>query len=240
MTTQVYLIRHAATAYSAEDRFTGASSSSVPLCDEGRWQAALLARRLVSRPPAAIYCSPAARAMETAALLGQPHGLAPQPRDGLSEIDYGHWEGLSRREVMARFPDELTAWEADPFGYAPSGGETGMAVMSRAIPCLRDIISAHLDQTVFVVSHKATNRIIISYHLGIELADFRKRIDQQPACLNILDFRDLSRARLRLLNDVSHYEGEPNMAHGHLSPWWASERETRSRPAELGGPAVNG
>ncbi len=240
MTTHVYLIRHAATAYSAEDRFTGASSSSVPLSDEGRRQAALLARRLVPRPPAAIYCSPAARAMETAALLGQPHGLAPQPRDGLSEIDYGHWEGLSRREVAARFPDELVAWDADPFGYAPSGGETGMAVMSRAIPCLRELLSAHLDQVVFVVSHKATNRIILSYYLGLTMADFRRRIDQQPACLNLLDFHDLTRARLMRLNDVSHYEGEPEIARGQPAPGWVSERGPRGHQAQLGGPAVNG
>jgi probable phosphoglycerate mutase len=99
--------------------------------------------------------------------------------------------------------------------------------MSRAVPCLREIVSAHLNQSVFVVSHKATNRIVIGYYLGIELPDFRNRIDQQPACLNILDFRDLSRARLMLLNDVSHYEGEPDMAHVHLSPWWANEFEVK-------------
>ncbi len=225
MTTRVYLIRHAATTHSAEDRFAGASN--VPLSDEGRRQAVLLATRLKPHRPAAIYCSPMGRAMETAAIIGGPHGLTPLPRDGLREIDHGHWEGLSRNEVKARFPDEIAAWDADPFGYAPPGSETGMAVMSRAIPCLREIVSAHLNQSVFVVSHKATNRIVIGYYLGIELPDFRNRIDQQPACLNILDFRDLSRARLMLLNDVSHYEGEPDMAHVHLSPWWANEFEVK-------------
>ena len=221
MTTRVYLIRHASTTFAAEDRFAG--SSNVPLSDEGRNQAFHLAKRLGAHPPAAIYCSPMERTMETATLIGRPHSLTPILKDGLREIDHGHWEGLTRVEVTAKYPNEIAEWDSDPFGFTPRGGETGLSVMARAVPAIREIVAAHPDQTVYVVSHKATNRIIIGYFLGIELKGFRDRVDQQPACLNILDFKDLSRARLMLLNDVSHYEGEPDMAHVHLSPWWAND-----------------
>lgn len=163
------------------------------------------------------------RTIETATLIGRLHGLSPITKDGLREIDHGHWEGLTRAEVESRYPHEIEGWDTDPFGFAPEGGETGMSVMARAIPAIQSIVVAHPNQTVYVVSHKATNRIIIGYYMGIELKGFRDRIDQQPACLNILDFKDPSRARLMLLNDVSHYEGEPDMHHVHLSPWWASE-----------------
>lgn len=221
MTTRLFLIRHAATTASSEDRFAG--SSNVPLSDAGRNQAVLLAQRLRSHPPAAIYCSPLARTVETATIIGRPHGMTSQARDGLREIDHGHWEGKSRAEVQESHPDEIAAWDEDPFGYAPPGGETGMSVMARALPTIREIVANHPNQTVYVVSHKATNRIIIGYYLGIEMRGFRDRVDQQPACLNILDFRDPIRARLMLLNDVSHYEGEPDMAHVHLSKWWTIE-----------------
>jgi len=222
VTTRIYLIRHAATTASAEDRFAG--SSMVQLSAEGRSQAAHLAERLVKHPPAAIYCSPMDRTVETAAIIGRPHGVKPIPKDGLREIDHGHWEGLTRAEVKVKYPGEIEAWDSDPFGFAPDGGETGISVMARAVPVVREIVAAHPDHTVYVVSHKATNRIIIGYFLGIELRGFRDRIDQQPACLNILDFKDPGRARLMLLNDVSHYEGEPDMEHIHLSPWWAAEK----------------
>jgi probable phosphoglycerate mutase len=221
MTTRVYLIRHAATTASAEDRFAG--SSNVPLSDEGRGQARHLAKRLATQRPAAIYCSPMERTVETATILGAPHGLTPQPVDGLREIDHGHWEGLSRPEVKTRYPGEMEAWDADPFGFAPPGGETGAAVVARAIPAIREIVMSHPNQSVFVVSHKATNRLIIGHYLGIELRGYRDRLDQQPACLNILDFRDLARARLMLLNDVAHYEGEPDQNHVHLSGWWTDK-----------------
>jgi probable phosphoglycerate mutase len=221
MTTRLLLIRHAATVASAEDRFSGATDT--PLSDEGRAQAIHLAQRLESCPPAAVYCSPMLRTRDTAVLLARPHHLTPQAVDGLREIDHGHWERLSRAEVKARYPGELAAWDDDPFGYAPPGGETGINVMARAVPAVREIVARHPGQTIYAVSHKATNRIIIGYYLGIEMRGFRERLDQQPACLNILDFRDPIHARLMLLNDVSHYEGEPDMAHVHLAKGWADQ-----------------
>jgi probable phosphoglycerate mutase len=221
MTTRIYLIRHAVTKLAAEDRFSGAHN--VPLSEEGRHQAGHLAKRLAPFKPAAIYCSPLERTLETAAIVGGPHGLTPIPRDGLREIDHGHWEGLNRAEVKERYPGEIEAWDADPFGFAPDSGETGAAVLARALPVMREIVSRHPDQSVFVVSHKATNRLIIGHYLGIELRGYRDRLDQQPACLNILDFRDAVRARLMLLNDVSHYEGMPDQEHVHLSGWWAKK-----------------
>jgi len=224
MTTRIYLIRHAATNFAAEDRFAGASN--VQLSEAGRNQASHLSERLAKQPPVAIYCSPMDRTIETATIIGAPNHIKPIPKDGLREINHGRWEGLSRAEVKAKYPQEIEAWDADPFGFAPEGGETGLSVMARAIPAMREIVEAHPDQTVFVVSHKATNRIIIGYYLGLELKGFRDRIDQQPACLNIMDFKDSSRARLMLLNDVSHYEVDLAQKHIHLSPWWANDLKT--------------
>ena len=221
MTTRIYLIRHAATTLSAEDRFAGATN--VQLSDEGRNQARHLANRLSAFKPAAIYCSPMDRTVETATIIAQPHSLKPIARDGLREIAHGHWEGLTRDEVFEQFPEEMEMWDADPFAYAPPGGETGMSVLMRAIPVLQEIVTTHPNQAVLVVSHKATNRIIVGHYLGIEQRGFRDRLDQKPACLNILDFRDPVRARLMLLNDVSHYEAEPKREHVHLSGWWARD-----------------
>ena len=120
MTTRIYLIRHAATTLSAEDRFAGATN--VQLSDEGRNQARHLANRLSAFKPAATYCSPMDRTVETATIIAQPHSLKPIARDGLREIAHGHWEGLTRDEVFEQFPEEMEMWDADPFAYAPPGG----------------------------------------------------------------------------------------------------------------------
>ncbi|MFO1153607.1 MAG: histidine phosphatase family protein [Rhodospirillales bacterium] len=219
MTTRVLLVRHGATTLSAEDRFAG--STDVDLSDEGRSQARWLAERLAREPLAAVYASPMRRTVETASLVAQPHRLTPRRVDGLREIDHGRWEGLDRGEVEQAFGAEYAAWEADPFTFAPKGGESGLNVLARALPVVREIVEQHADQVVLVVSHKATIRLLISSLLGFDARGYRDRLDQHPCCLNILDFRDATRARLMLFNDVSHYEGIPErMSQQHLSKWW--------------------
>ena len=218
MVTRLHLIRHGATTLSAEDRFAGAVD--VPLSDEGRAQASRLGDRLASTKLSAVYASPLSRAVDTARLVGASHNLEPQLEAGLREIAHGHWEGLRRQEVEQKFATEYEAWETDPFTFAPPEGETGLAVMARALPVLRQIVLRHPDQNVAVVSHKATIRLLLCSVLGIDARGYRDRLDQAPACLNIVDFKDPGRARLMLYNDTSHYEKEARRTAGQLSKWW--------------------
>lgn len=218
MTTRLYLIRHGATVLSTEDRFSG--GTDVDLSDEGRWQAAQLARRLADDRITAVYSSPMRRTLETARILAQPYGHAVITRDGLREIHHGRWETLRRAEVEAQYPEEYAAWEEDPFTFAPAGGESGVSVMARALPVIRQIVVEHNGETVVVVSHKATIRLVISSLLGFDARGYRDRLDQLPACLNILDFRDATHVRLMLFNDVSHYIDQPPYSGGRLSKWW--------------------
>ena len=216
--TRLLLVRHGATQLTAEHRFSGAVG--VDLSDEGRGQARALARRLAGEKISAVYCSPLSRTVETAAILAEPHGLPVGHRDGLREISHGRWEGLTRPDVERRFPDEYAAWESDPFTFAPKDGESGVAVLARALPVIREIVVAHEGERVVVVSHKATLRLLLSSLLGFDARGYRDRLDQSPACLNVVDFNGPVRARLMLFNDVSHYQAEPRRPTGNLSKWW--------------------
>jgi broad specificity phosphatase PhoE len=217
-TTRLYLIRHGLTQLTAEDRFSG--GTEVDLSDEGRWQAACLARRLANDHIVAFFCSPMRRTVETASIISQSFHLTPQPRDGLREIHHGHWETMCRSEVEAEYPDEYASWQEDPFTFAPQGGESGVMVMARALPVIREIVVSHVGQTVAVVSHKATIRLILCSLLGIDARGYRDQLDQSPACLNAVDFNGPVRARLMLFNDVSHYMDRPPYAENRLSKWF--------------------
>lgn len=223
--TRIFLIRHGATTLTAEDRFAG--STDVPLSDEGREQARRLAQRLAHLPVNAVYASPLGRTMETARILATPHTCQVQPRDGLREITHGHWEQLTRKEVEANYPEEAAAWEEDPYTYAPPGGESGLAVTARALPALIEIVRQHEGEPVIVVSHKATIRLLLSSLLGFDPRRYRDNLDQNPAALNIVDFKDPVRARLMLFNDTSHYSDEglalPRAPEQHLSRWWSGK-----------------
>jgi broad specificity phosphatase PhoE len=216
--TRLLLVRHGATTATEEGRFSGASGTE--LSEEGRRQAACLGARLAKDPVTAIYASPLSRALDTARIIATHCGGEPILRDGLREIDHGHWESMKRADVEREFADEYAAYEADPVTFAPEGGEAGVAVLARALPVVREIVAAHPGGRVIAVSHKATLRLLISSLLGFDARGYRERLDQAPACLNVVDFRDLVHARLMLFNDTSHYDEQPRAAHAALSKWW--------------------
>jgi len=221
------MIRHGATVLSAEDRFAGATD--VALSDEGREQTRRLAERLSSEKIVAVYASPLGRTVETAGILAAPHKLEVQTRDGLREISHGRWEQLTRREVEERFPEEAAEWEKDPYTFAPVGGESGLAVTARALPVLIELVRQHRGENIMVISHKATIRLLLSSLLGFDPRRYRDNLDQKPAALNIVDFRDTTRARLTLFNDTSHYDKAgkaiPEVPHQRLSKWWNTKSD---------------
>jgi broad specificity phosphatase PhoE len=218
--TRIFMVRHGATVMSAEDRFAGATD--VELSEEGREQTRRLAERLSREKIAAVYASPMGRTVETARILAAPHDLEVQTRDGFREISHGHWEEMTRREVEEKFPNEMAEWEKDPYTFAPVGGESGLAVTARALPALIDLVREHPGENILVVSHKATIRLLLSSLLGFDPRRYRDNLDQKPAALNIVDFRNPTRARLTLFNDTSHYDKAsiPEIPKARLSKWW--------------------
>jgi broad specificity phosphatase PhoE len=207
MTTRVLLARHGATKLSAEDRFAG--STNVELSDEGAAQATALGNRFESEKLSTVYASPMLRATETArlAIAAARFSVNPavQVRDALREINHGRWEGLRKVDVQRDFAVEYARWEADPLTFAPEGGESGVVVRDRAVLCMEAIVRAHPAETVAIVSHKATLRLMLCAVLGIDARDYRRKLEQELACLNVLEFNGSSGARLLRYNDVSHY-----------------------------------
>ncbi len=222
MKTRVFLVRHGATVLSAEDRFAGATD--VELSATGREQVRALSRRLAKQPVSAFYASPLGRTMETAKILAEPHGKPVTPNAAFLEIDHGVWEGLTRFEAETNFGDMYAKWEADPFNFAPDGGETGLAVTARAMPALLGVIAEHPGEMVCIVSHKATIRLLLSAVLGFDPRRYRDHLDLNPASLTILDSTGATNARLTLFNDVAHYAPDglaiPPVPGRRLSRMW--------------------
>jgi len=198
----LYLCRHAQTVSSAVDSFNG--RGELPLTERGREQARALGGRLSSVRFAAVYRSPLGRTAETAALIAP--GQEPRVLPGLTEIDYGQWEGLSPAEARARDPDRYAAWERDPVAVAPPGGETAAQVAKRALGALEEIRARHdgASQPFLAVSHKATIRILGAALAGAPLSGYRTRWAQDECALNLVELRWSKPPFLRLWNDTAH------------------------------------
>ncbi|HXE52741.1 MAG TPA: histidine phosphatase family protein [Tepidisphaeraceae bacterium] len=203
MKTRVLLVRHGATPFSAEDRFAG--STDVELSEDGRELARRLGQRLAGVKIDAVYASDMKRTVATAAIVAGPTRPPAVPVPGLREIDHGAWEGKVHKQVEKEYAAEYAVWAGDPYATAPPGGESGLHVLARALPALRKIVIDNPDRTVLVVAHKATNRLLLCALMGIDPRFYRERLAQDLACLNVIDFKDPSRAQVVVLNDTSHY-----------------------------------
>ena len=203
----LYLARHARTSSSAVDAYNG--RRELPLTEEGRSMARALGARLAGVRFAAVYRSPLGRTGETASLVVP--GAQPEILEGLTEIDYGGWEGLSSSEARARDPRLFDAWLAQPDLIAPPGGETIAQVAARALAALDLIAERHERDAlpVLAFSHKATLRALGAALTGAPLAGYRTRWSQDECALNLVELRPGKPAFLRLWNDTAHLGPDP-------------------------------
>ncbi|ELP61811.1 histidine phosphatase family protein [Streptomyces turgidiscabies] len=72
------------------------------------------------------YCSPTPRSRAT----GDALGYGPLVQLALRDCDMGRWRGLTLGEAMAREPESVDTWLADPRA-TPHGGESLLDFVSR-------------------------------------------------------------------------------------------------------------
>src|SRR5271170_6795241 len=101
------------------------------------------------------------RTRDTAAAVCAQHNITATPMPEFREINHGHWEGMTQQDVHTRYADEFAKWSADPLSYAPPGGETGLSVLNRSMPALRQLVQQHVGGQILVVAHTGTNRLLL-------------------------------------------------------------------------------
>jgi phosphoserine phosphatase len=152
--------------------------------------------------PEAVYTSPLSRCRDTARAIGASFQLEPQPVDGLCDIDYGEWQGLTREQVQERWPHEIELWFRAPHLAVIPEGETLPALLSRAVAALREILIAHHTGTVVLVGHDSVNRILLLFALELPLSKYW-HLRQDPCGLNELFFADDAFV-IRSINQTQH------------------------------------
>jgi broad specificity phosphatase PhoE len=200
----LHMFRHGDTEASADGVFCG--ELDIPLAKSGLEQAERVGVRGAGLKPDALYVSPKIRAQQTMAPVARLTGLTPVVRDGLHEIAYGSWDGRSEKDVRASEPAAYSAWALDPALHPPpNGGENAFAISARAMHVLEEIRLAHPNQTVLLVSHKATIRVITCALLGLYVGRFRDRVSCPTASLTTFDFADRGPMLVRI-GDTAHLE----------------------------------
>jgi len=161
--TTLLLVRHGETDWNRDGRWQG--HSDTPLNDAGRAQARQLAAELADVD--VIYSSDLARARETAEILAEPNGLEVQLDPRLRERSFGAWEGMTAAEIEVEFADEHARWMA---GEAPGAAdaEPFADFGARVEEFVEDVLADHAGETVLIVGHGGSIRVIHALAQGLD------------------------------------------------------------------------
>ncbi|MEW2423150.1 bifunctional RNase H/acid phosphatase [Streptomyces nigra] len=201
------LLRHGETPLTPQKRFSGSGGSDPALSAAGREQAERVGAALARRGTVqAIVSSPLARTRETAGIVAARLGLDVTVEEGLRETDFGAWEGLTFGEVRERYPDDLTAWLADPEARPTGGGESFAATAERVAAARDKLIAAYAGRTVLLVTHVTPIKTLVRLALGAP-PESLFRMELSAASLSAIAYYADGNASVRLFNDTSHLRG---------------------------------
>ena len=142
--------------------------------------------------------------MTTARILAHHCNLGLSVAEGLIDIDYGAYQGLSLKEVETQDPELFQLWHESPPQVRFPGGETLEEVRSRAVASVEDLVSRYLQETIALVSHKVVCKVLMGGFLGLQLSQFWQ-VEQQTCCVNQIEVAP-STTVVSLMNDTCHLQ----------------------------------
>lgn len=171
--TKLTLVRHAQQAYPTSiDNFTHGDWADPPLSQLGKAQAMAVGSLLAEHVVDAVACSTMGRAVETAAIISAPHGLTPDVRPELVEIQsyrdipedvepkslvdpqvWAEHEAAFHKKVM---------WDLMFFG------EKSAEFRGRVVSAIEQLLADYVGKHIVLVSHGGVINGYLAWILGIE------------------------------------------------------------------------
>ena len=163
---RLVLWRHGQTVWNAENRHQG--QIDIPLNDVGREQARHAAQTLLAMKPTHVIASDLERALETGRTLSDLSGIGLTVDERLRETYAGEWQGMTRDEIIAKYPADYAAWGGDS-EIRPGGGETRWEVSERVVDAIESaLVEIPPGGTLVVASHGGALRSALGRLLGLD------------------------------------------------------------------------
>ncbi|RWM21849.1 histidine phosphatase family protein [Mesorhizobium sp.] len=140
---EIYLVRHGETEWSASGKHTG--RTDIPLTARGEEAAHGIADRLQGLTFQAVWSSPSQRAFDTCRLAG--FGERAVKKANLQEWDYGAYEGMTTKEILAGRP----GWQL--FRDGCPGGEAAKDLGARADAIIAGLRAVADNVLIFSSAH---------------------------------------------------------------------------------------
>ena len=178
METTIFLVRHGETVDNARQIMQGQTQGE--LNQRGREQAEQVARRLASEPLDAIVASDLHRAIQTAEVIAEPHGLSVVTTPLLRERDWGSFTGRFipdlRNEV---WPDDIESEEA---------------LLERARSFLINMTATYPGKRVVAVGHGIINKAVLAVYAQCTMREVQRMMNAEVRILTMSSERAASAA----------------------------------------------
>lgn len=173
-TYQIHFIRHGMTAENLSGAYIG--RTDVPLSKEGMDKLKEYDEALEYPGTPILYSSPLLRCIQTCNIIYP--ALKPIVVDGLTECDFGAWEGKTASELAG---DELfTQWLANSRDIAPPNGESGGNFTKRICLTFEKLVSDLIksgETTAVIVTHGVVITTLLSVYGLPQAESYRWQMD---------------------------------------------------------------
>ncbi len=196
-------VRHGRTAWNVQGRVQGGGG----LDRVGREQVKALTERLSAEPIAAVYASPAWRALQTVTPTALARGLPVHQSRLLRDLDYGRFAGALLADVVREDPHLFERWRTAPETVTFDGGENLAALRDRIVRFIARAAQAHPNGTVLAGTHDSPVRMAASIALGLPDAAHREEsIKTLYAAITVLEVEGDS-VSIAAHNEAGHLAG---------------------------------
>lgn len=196
-------VRHGATQYSLDKRFSGSGGADLPLSELGQAQAEAVAGELHLRGGAdLIVASPLLRTRETAAAIAAAIDAPVVFEDDLRECSFGEWDGLTFAEVQDRWGSTVDDWLASS-SVAPPGGESFETCAKRVEAARRRIVESNPGRRVIVVAHVTPIKLLVASAVGAPIGSLY-RMELNPCSITTLSWFSDGNSSMFSFSETAH------------------------------------
>ena len=169
METVLFLVRHGETVDNARQIMQGQTQGC--LNEKGREQARVVAERLAAESIDAIVASDLQRAIQTAEIIAEPHGLPVVTTPLLRERDWGGFTGRFIPDLKGEvWPDDIESEEA---------------LLSRARTFLIYITATYPGKRVVAVGHGIFNKAILAVYAQCPMREVQRMMNAEVRLLTV-------------------------------------------------------
>jgi broad specificity phosphatase PhoE len=197
---RLFAARHGETEWNLLGREMGHLDSA--LTERGLRQAEALARRLAGLGIDRVYASDLERARRTAQIIAAACKVDLMVAPALRERNMGIFQGLTRSEILERFPEEHRAFDTGDVEYVIPAGESARQRTERSVSALTEIALAHPDERIAVITHGGFLLGFFQHVLGMSPGE-SWRFRRHNAGLSVFGYEN-SRWHMESWNDTSH------------------------------------